>query len=147
MPLLLSQCLLPVMLKKKKKISPMPSCLHCYTFLQCSIFLFLDEPSSLFILHKSPQSSQKSSSASFSVSLTETIMVFFFFLGSKNLAKHYIVTVQWLLLSSSSSSSFFVKKNFTEALIAKKKFSPKTIQNIDASSTFDRMLRLKLQQW
>ena len=42
---------------------------------------------------------------------------------------------------------FFFKKNFTEALIAKKKFSPETIQNIDASSTFDRMLWLKLQQW
>ena len=42
---------------------------------------------------------------------------------------------------------FLVKKNFAEALIAKKKFSPETIQNIDASSTFDKMLWLKLQQW
>ena len=42
---------------------------------------------------------------------------------------------------------FFVKKNFTKALIAKKKFSPETIQNIDASSKFDKMLWLKLQQW
>ena len=40
--------------QEKKKISPMPSCLHCYTFLQCSLFLFFDEPSSPFILHKSP---------------------------------------------------------------------------------------------
>ena len=42
---------------------------------------------------------------------------------------------------------FLVKKNFAKALIAKKKFSPETIQNIDASSTFDKMLWLKLQQW
>ena len=157
MLLLLSQCLLPIMLKqnkmmqirimrrwvqqlpvmlrKKKKISPMPSCLHRYKFLQCSLFPFFDEPSSLFILHKSPQSSQNSSSASFSVSLMETIMVFFwvknscralhchramaapffflfffFFFGSKTLAGHYIVTVQWLLLSSSSSFFFWSKK-------------------------------------
>ena len=40
--------------EKKKKFSPMPSCLHRYTFLQCSLFPFFDEPSSLFILHKSP---------------------------------------------------------------------------------------------
>ena len=158
--------------KKKKKISPMPSCLHRYTFLQCSLFPFFDEPSSLFILHKSPQSSQNSSSASFSVSLMETIMVFFFFFGSKTLAEHYIVTVQWLLLYSSSFFFlgqkllqsitlslcsgcsfllplllFFGQKNFIEALIAEMKFSPKIIQNIDASSTFDRMLWLKLQQW
>ena len=128
MPLLLSQCLV------------------AYTFLQYSLFLFFNKPSSLFLLHKSPQSSQNSSSASFSVSLMETIMVFFF-LGSKTLAEHCIVTVQWLLLSSSFLFFFFVKKNFAEALIAEKKILPETIQNIDASSTFDRMLWLKLQQW
>ena len=72
---------------------------------------------------------------------------FFFFCLSKTLAEHYIVTVQWLLLSSSFLFSFFVKKNFAEALIAEKKILLETIQNIDASSTFDRMLWLKLQQW
>ena len=55
--------------------------------------------------------------------------------------------MQWLLLSSSFLFSFFVKKNFAEALIAEKKILLETIQNIDASSTFDRMLWLKLQQW
>ena len=133
------------MLKKKKKISPMPSCLHRYTFLQCSLFLFFDEPSSLFLLHKSPQSSQNSSFASFSVSLTETIMVFF--LGQKLL--------QSITLSLCNGCSFLllflffflVKKKFTKALIAEKKFLPETIQNIDVSSMFDRMLWLKLQQW
>ena len=129
--------------KKKKKISPMPSCLHRYKFLQCSLFLFFDEPSS----------SQISSV------LTKLFLClllsfthgkqswFFFFFGSKTLAEHYIVTVQWLLLSSSFLFSFFVKKNFAEALIAEKKILPETIQNIDASSTFDRMLWLKLQRW
>ena len=74
--------------------------------------------------------------------------IFFFFFGlSKTLAEHYIVTVQWLLLSSSFLFSFFVKKNFAEALIAEKKILLEIIQNIDASSTFDRMLWLKLQQW
>ena len=62
----------------------MPSCLYHYMFFQSSLFPFFDEPSSLFILHKSPQSSQNSSSASFSISLTEIIMVFSFFLGVKN---------------------------------------------------------------
>ena len=42
---------------------------------------------------------------------------------------------------------FLVKKKFTKALIAEKKFLPETIQNIDVSSMFDRMLWLKLQQW
>ena len=42
---------------------------------------------------------------------------------------------------------FFVKKNFAEALIAKTKILSETIQKIYASSTFDRMLWLKLQQW
>ena len=63
MPLLLSQCL------------------FAYTatrFFSVTSFSFLMNP----LLHKSPQSSQNSSSASFSVSLTETIMVFFF--GVKN---------------------------------------------------------------
>ena len=34
----------------------------------------------------------------------------FFFLGSKTLAEHYIVTMQWLLLSSSFIYLFFQKK-------------------------------------
>ena len=128
MPLLLSQCLV------------------AYTFLQYSLFLFFDKPSSLFLLHKSPQSSQNSSSASFSVSLMETIMVFFFFWGQKLL--------QSIALSSCSGCPFllififfFVKKSFAEALIVEKKFLLEIIQNIDANSTFDRMLWLNLQQW
>ena len=82
MPLLLSQCLV------------------AYTFLQYSLFLFFDKPSSLFLLHKSPQSSQNSSSASFSVSLMETIMVFFFGGGQKLL--------QSIALSSCSSCPFLL---------------------------------------
>ena len=70
----------------------------------------------------------------------------FFFFWLKTLAEHCIVTVQWLLLLSSFLFFLFFKKNFTETLIAKTKFSLETIQNIDASSTFGRMLWLKLQQ-
>ena len=83
----------------------------------------------------------------FSPPQKQSWLLFFFFGLSKTLAEHYIVTVQWLLLSSSFLFSFFVKKNFAEALIAEKKILLETIQNIDASSTFDRMLWLKLQQW
>ena len=128
MPLLLSQCLV------------------AYTFLQYSLFLFFDKPSSLFLLHKSPQSSQNSSSASFSVSLMETIMVFFFG-GVKNSCRalhcHRAVAAPFFLFSF----FFFVKKSFAEALIVEKKFLLEIIQNIDANSTFDRMLWLNLQQW
>ena len=104
---------------KKKKPFPMPSWLHRYTFLQCSIFLFLDEPSSLFILHKSPQSSQNSSSASFSISLTEIIMVFSFFLGVKNSCRalhcHRAMVAPFFFFSFFSSLFFFF-------LVVKKKF-------------------------
>ena len=103
MPLLLSQCLV------------------AYTFLQYSLFLFFDKPSSLFLLHKSPQSSQNSSSASFSVSLMETIMVFFFFFGSKTLAEHCIVIVQWLPLSS-YFHFFFSKKVSQKHSLLKRNF-------------------------
>ena len=93
MPLLLSQCLV------------------AYTFLQYSLFLFFDKPSSLFLLHKSPQSSQNSSSASFSVSLMETIMVFFFF-GVKNSCRalhcHRAVAAPFFLFSF----FFFCQKKF-----------------------------------
>ena len=119
----------------------MPICLHRYTFLQCYLFLFFDEPSSSQI-------------SSVLTKLFLCLLLSFthgnnhgFFFGSKTLAEHYIVTVQWLLLSSSSSFFFFGQKNFIEALIAEMKFSPEIIQNIDASSTLERMLWLKLQQW
>ena len=147
----------------------MPSCLHVSSVFHLFDFLFFDEPSShsFFFAKTLPLPPSQFHS-------WKTIMVFFFFLGqkllqsitlspcngcsfllppfffffgSKTLAKHYIVTVQWLLLSSSSYFFFFGQKNFIEALIAKMKFSPEIIQNIDASSTFDRMLWLKLQQW
>ena len=101
MPLLLSQCLV------------------AYTFLQCSLFLSFDEPSSLFLLHKSPQSSQNSSS----LSLTHgNNHVFFFFFLSKNLAEHCIVTVQWPVAAPFFFFFFFFffyfcQKNFAEALI------------------------------
>ena len=103
MPLLLSQCLV------------------AYTFLQYSLFLFFDKPSSLFLLHKSPQSSQNSSSASFSVSLMETIMVFFFW-GSKTLAEHCIVIVQWLPLSSYFHFFFLSKKVSQKHSLLKRNF-------------------------
>ena len=81
MPLLLSQCLV------------------AYTFLRCSLFLFFDEPSSLFLLHKSPQSSQNSSSLSLTHGnnyvFSFLFHFYFFIFGSKTLAKHCIVTVQW----------------------------------------------------
>ena len=69
----------------------------------------------------------------------------FFFFGQNScraLHCHSVVTAPFFFLFF-----FLVKKNFTEALIAEKKFSLETIQNIDASSTFDRILWLKLQQW
>ena len=69
-----------------------------------------------------------------------------FYFWSKTLAKHCIVIVQWLPLSS-YFHFFFVKKSFAEALIVEKKFLLEIIQNIDANSTFDRMLWLNLQQW
>ena len=94
MPLLLSQCLV------------------AYTFLQYSLFLFFDKPSSLFLLHKSPQSSQNSSSASFSVSLMETIMVFFFG-GVKNSCRalhcHRAVAAPFFLFSF-----FFLSKKVSQ---------------------------------
>ena len=89
----------------------MPICLHRYTFLQCYLFLFFDEPSS----------SQISSV------LTKLFLClllnfthgnnhgFFYFWGSKTLAEHYILTVQWLLLSSSFLfffPFFFFQKKF-----------------------------------
>ena len=153
MPLLLSQCL------------------FAYTatrFFSVTSFSFLMNP----LLHKSPQSSQNSSSASFSVSLKETIMVFFFFWvknSCRALHCHRAMAdpffflffflgkklLQSITLSLCSGCSFllpllfffFGQKNFIEALIAEMKFSLEIIQNIDASSTFDRMLWLKLQQW
>ena len=106
--------------REREKTFPMPSCLHRYKFLQCSLFLFFYEPSSFFLLHKSPQSSQNSSSASFSVSLTETIMVFF--LGQKLL--------QSITLSLCNGCSFLLlflfffwsKKNSQKLSLPKRNF-------------------------
>ena len=86
-------------------------CLCHYMFFQSSLFSFFYEPSSLFILHKSPQSSQNSSSASFSISLTEIIMVFSFFLGVKNSCRalhcHRAMVAPFFFFSFFSSLFFF----------------------------------------
>ena len=82
----------------------LPSCLHWYTFLQCSLFLFFDEPSS-----QVSSVSQNSSSTSFSVSLTETIMVFFFLVKNscRALHCHYAVATSFFF-----SFLFFCQKKF-----------------------------------
>jgi len=41
---------------------------------------------------------------------------------------------------------FFGKKNLIKALTTEKKFLPETDRKIDVSSTFDKILWLKLQQ-
>ena len=83
---------------------PMPSCLHISSG---NSFSFFNEHSSLFLLHKSPQSS-KLFICSFSVSLTETIMVCFFFFLVKNscgaLHCHRAVAAPFFF--------FFCQKNF-----------------------------------
>ena len=139
MPLLLSQCLV------------------AYTFLQGTLSFLMNPLLSFFFTNLlNPHKTLP-----LSASLTETTMFFLFFfififlfLGQKLLQSIALSPCkgQWLLLSSSSSSFFFFffffgQKKFAKALIAEKKFSPETIQNIDASSTFDRILWLKLQQW
>ena len=109
----------------------MPSCLYHYMFFQSSLFPFFDEPSSLFILHKSPQSSQNSSSASFSISLTETIMVFFIFGGQKLL--------QSITFSPCNGCSFLLLFFFFSFFFLSKKISQKL-------SLLKRNFRLKLSR-
>ena len=126
MPLLLSQCLV------------------AYTFLQGTLSFLMNTLLSFFFTNLlSPHKILPL--LLLSLTHRNNHGVFFFF-WLKTLAEHCIVTVQWLLLLSSFLFFLFFKKNFTETLIAKTKFSPETIQNIDVSSTFGRMLWLKLQQ-
>ena len=85
----------------------------------------------------------------FSPPQKQSWLLFFFFLSIKNSCRalhcHRAVAAPFFFFSF--LFFFLVKKNFAKALIAKKKILSETIQNIDASSTFDRMLWLKLQQW
>ena len=122
-------------------------CLVAYTFLQGTLSLLWW---TLFSLSSSQISSvlTKLFICFFSISLAETIMGFVFLVKNscRALCCHRAVAAPFFFFSF-FFFFFFFKKNFTEALIAKKKFSPETIQNIDASSMFDRMLWLKLQQW
>ena len=110
----------------------MPICLHRYTFLQCCLFLFFDEPSS----------SQISSVLTklflcLLLSFTHGNNHGFFFFWSKTLAEHYIVTVQWLLLSSFPFFFFFLSKKISQKLSL-----PKRNFRLKLSRTLMRVQRL-----
>ena len=112
-----------------------PSCLHWYTFLQSSVFPLSLFWWTLFTLSSSQVSlvSQNSSSTSFSVSLTETIMVFFF-LGQKLLRR--------ITLSLCSGYSFLLFLFFLSKKSSQKLSLPKRNFHLKLSRTLMQVQRL-----
>ena len=86
-------------------------CLLVSSGIPSSLFLYFDEPSSLF---NSLYSSQNSSSASFLVSLTETIMVVFFVKNTcRALHRHRAVAAPFFFFFFFFFFFLFCQKNLT----------------------------------